>query len=245
MEELKVKNLAITNSSKLYFVLIDPDRQPPEKAGEIAKTCEEAEVDALLVGSSLLGHDSLNATILAIKKNCQLPVILFPGGSSHMSPYADAVLFMSLLSGRNAEFLIGEQVKAAGIIKHFNLQAISTAYLLVDGGKVTSVEFMSNTKPLPSDKPDIAVAHALAAKYFGFKTVYLEAGSGALRPVDNNMIAGVKKYTQLPIIVGGGIKTPEIAAEKIKAGANVIVTGNILEKQPQLIREIAKAIKNA
>ncbi|MDW7682353.1 MAG: geranylgeranylglyceryl/heptaprenylglyceryl phosphate synthase, partial [bacterium] len=160
------------------------------------------------------------------------------------SPDADAILFMSVISGRNADLLIGQHVMAAPIVKMTGLEAISTGYMLIDSGKVTSAEFMSNTKPIPRDKTDIAIAHGLAAEFLGMKILYLEAGSGAVQPVPDEMIQGLSRMCGLPLIVGGGIKTPEIASQKVRAGASFIVTGNILEKNNRtgLIAEFARAI---
>lgn len=231
-------------SGKGYLVLIDPDKQSPEEAGELAAKAEKCGADAIMVGSSIILEGTLKKSVKEIKKRCKLPVILFPGASSHMSRDADAVFFMSLLSGRNADFLIGEQVKAAPVVYKYGLEAIPMAYMLVSSGKMTSVEFMSNTKPLPSDKPDIAVAHALAAKYLGMKVIYLEAGSGAKESVPDELISAIKKYVDLPIIVGGGIRSPEVAAKKIKAGANFIVTGTAIEEDSSVIENFSRAIKS-
>lgn len=229
---------------KGYLVLIDPDKQSAKQAGELAKLAEKNGADAIMVGSSIILEGGLDETVNEIKEACKLPVILFPGASAHVSANADAVFFMSLLSGRNPDFLIGEQVKAAPVIHKYGLEAISMAYLLVSSGKMTSVEFMSNTKPLPADKPDIAVAHALAAKYLGMKVLYLEAGSGAKESVPNEIIGAIRKYVDLPIIVGGGLRDPEVAAQKIKAGANFIVTGTAIEKDSSAMAAFAKAIKS-
>lgn len=231
-------------SGKGYFVLIDPDRQTPSEAGGLAKLAEENGADAVMIGSSIILEGTLDETVQEIKKTSKLPVILFPGASAHLSEYADGVFFMSLLSGRNPDFLITEQVKAAPAIYRSGLEAIPMAYLLVSSGKMTSVEFMSNTKPLPADKPDIAVAHALAAKYLGMKVIYLEAGSGAKESIPETLIAAIRKYVDLPIIVGGGIRDPKVAAGKIRAGANFVVTGTAIEKDPKVMQEFAKAIKN-
>ncbi len=229
---------------KGYLVLIDPDKQSPKEAGKLAEKAEKEGADALMVGSSIILKGGLDDTIGEIKKRCDLPVILFPGASSHVSGKADAVFFMSLLSGRNADFLIGEQVKAAPVVYKYGLEAIPLAYLLVSSGKMTSVEFMSNTKPLPADKPDIAVAHALAAKYLGMKVIYLETGSGAEGSVPDEIIAAIRKYVDLPIIVGGGLRDPDVAARKIKAGANFVVTGTAIEEDPSIMKKFSKAVKS-
>jgi putative glycerol-1-phosphate prenyltransferase len=160
---------------------------------------------------------------------------------------ADAILFLLLISGRNPEHLIGNQVTAAPIIKRIGLEAISTGYMLIEAGKTTSAEFMSNTKPIPQNKPDIAVAHALAAEFIGMKLLYLDSGSGADFPVPDEMIQKIAKHSSLPMIIGGGIRNPEVAREKVKAGASFVVTGTINEQNSNhsLVREFAEAVHSA
>jgi putative glycerol-1-phosphate prenyltransferase len=227
-----------------YLVLIDPDKGKPEELAAFAKRCESCGADGFLIGGSLLFTDRFDETVRAIAEAVQIPVILFPGNGGQLSRHADAVLFMSLLSGRNPHYLIGEQVLAAPKIHAMKLEAISMAYLLVESGKTTAAEFMSGSSPLPRTKPEIAVAHALAAKYFGMKLVYLEAGSGAELSVPDEMIRAVAKQTGIPVIAGGGIRTPEEAAAKVKAGASFVVTGTKLEEDgnDQLIKAFAAAI---
>ena len=227
-----------------YFVLIDPDKQEIPQALKLAEKCVSSEVDALLVGGSLLFAHMFDELVQGIKKVCDIPVIIFPGSTKQISPYADAILFLSLISGRNPNSLIGEQVVAAPIIKSMGLEAIGTAYMFIESGNVTSAQFISDTRPIPREKPDIAIAHALAAEFLGMKMVYLEAGSGAKYSVPEKLIAVVKSYISMPMIVGGGIRTPEEAKKKVLAGADFIVTGNILEKNqdPALIKAFANAI---
>jgi phosphoglycerol geranylgeranyltransferase len=227
-----------------FFVLIDPDKKPqPELAG-FARICESGGADALLVGGSLLFSAHFDGLIQALKQAVRIPVILFPGNGGQLSQHADAVLFMSLVSGRNPHFLIGEQVQYAPIIRALGIEPISMAYMLIESGRVTSAEFMSHTKPIPREKPEIAAAHALAAQYLGMASVYLEAGSGAKLSVPDDMIRAVRKTVKVPIIVGGGIRTPEEAAAKVKAGASFVVTGNVLEDGAPdgLIRAFADAV---
>jgi putative glycerol-1-phosphate prenyltransferase len=230
-----------------YFVLVDPDKIRIDAIPEFVRVAEASGVDALLVGGSLIVDDSFHMCIAAMKKHTKLPVIIFPGSLMQVSPAADAILFLSLLSGRNSEHIIGDQVLAAPVVKKIGLEAISTAYLLVESGRVTSAEFMSNTRPLPRHKPDIAVAHALAAEILGFKMIYLEAGSGALQSVPEEMIGAIAKHCSVPLIVGGGITTPEEASKKVRAGANFIVTGNVLEKDGagDLMKQFADAIHHS
>ncbi len=227
-----------------YLVLIDPDKQEVSSAIETAQFCEKAGVDALLVGGSLLFTQNLDLLVSKIKEKCSLPVILFPGSTKQVSRYADAILFLSLISGRNANTLIGEQVMAAPILKSIDLEPISTGYMFIESGCVTSALFISDTRPIPREKADIAAAHALAAEYIGMKCVYLEAGSGAVYSVPEPIIRTVKEYCTIPIIVGGGIRTPEEAANKVKAGADFIVTGSIIEENgsQNLLKEFAAAI---
>ena len=228
-----------------YFVLIDPDKTPEESLPKLLESAIEANVDAFLIGGSLLLTPDFDAYLKIFKKHsADCPVIIFPGGVHQISAQADAILFLSLLSGRNSHHIIGSQVIASPIIHRLQLEAISTAYLLVESGRATSAEFMSGTIPLPRHKPEIAAAHALAAKYMGFKLIYLEGGSGADHSVPEEMIYAVSKTVDTPLIVGGGIRTPEEAAKKVAAGASFIVTGNILEKNNDinLLKSFASAI---
>jgi phosphoglycerol geranylgeranyltransferase len=227
-----------------YFVLIDPDKWPAARLPEIAAAAGEQGADALLIGSSLLLNPNFDDIVRSIKNAAAIPAIIFPGSTMQISRHADAILFLSLVSGRNPSYLIGEQVLAAPVIKHLGIEPIATAYMLIESGRSTSAEFMSATRPIPRDKNDIAQATALAAQYLGFRLIYLEAGSGAENPVATEMIAAVSGFVDLPIIVGGGLRRPELAAAAVAAGASFIVTGNVLEKDghSQLIREFAEAI---
>ena len=212
-----------------FLVLFDPDRSPQDTVVEQAVQYSEAGVDALLVGTSLLMGNRFSDYVESISEAVDIPVIIFPGEKGQVTGKADAILFLSLLSGRNPEYIIGEQIRSAPLIKNVGLEAISTAYLLIDSGRITSVEFMSNTKPIPSDKPEIAVSHAMAAEIFGMKLVYLEAGSGAARTVPEKIIRAVVSEIDIPVIVGGGIRDPETVSAKIDAGASFVVVGNYLE----------------
>ena len=227
-----------------YLALLDPDRLSRSDLVRRAEACADNGVDALLVGSSLLLSRDFDGAVREVKRAVDLPVIIHPGDINQVTPHADALLFLSMISGRNPELLIGQQVKAAPLLKACDLEPIPTGLILVESGAVTTVEFVSNTKPLPRDKPDIAMAHALAAEYLGMRCVYLEGGSGAKMSVPEEMIRAVASYVSLPLIVGGGIRTPEAAAEKVRAGASFVVIGNALEqmRDPALIRELADAI---
>ncbi len=228
-----------------FLMLVDPDKTAPDSLPTLIETATRSGVDAFLVGGSLLLTPDFDRYIKTFKQYSQeKPVIIFPGGVHQISAHADAILFLSLISGRNADHLVGTQVQASPIIHSLKLEPISTAYLLIESGQVTSAEFMSGTRPLPRHKPEIAVAHALTAQYFGFKLIYLEGGSGAKFSVPPSLIKAIASTIEIPIIVGGGIRTPEEAAEKVEAGASFVVTGTILEAQNDsaFIKEFASAI---
>lgn len=213
-----------------YLVLIDPDRKNDERLEELVAGVNAAGVDAVLVGGSLIMDGGFERRVQTIKAASRVPVILFPGASNQLSGHADAILFMSLLSGRNPQYLIGEQVQAAPVVRHLGLEVIPTGYLLLAGGSPTAVEFMSNSQPLPMDKPDLVLAHALAAQYLGMSLVYLETGSGAQRAVSDEIVRTVTGELDIPVLVGGGIRTPDEAASKVRAGARFVVTGSALER---------------
>ena len=227
-----------------HLALLEPDKLSGSPLIDMAVCCEANGVDALLVGSSLMLSVDLDEAISQVKAHVDIPVILFPGALHHISRHADAILFLSLISGRNPQYLIGEQVHAAPIIQAYNLEPIATGYILIDSDSITSAEFMSNTRPIPRDKSAIAVAHALAAEYLGMHMVYLDAGSGAQPSVPEAMVASVAANVSIPVIVGGGIRTPKMAGEKVQAGADFVVTGTVLEEEasPSLIQEFADAI---
>lgn len=230
-----------------YWVLIDPDDLPLDQVPAFMAKLHQCEVDIILIGGSLIINSDFEQFVGEIKKHAAaIPVVLFPGGAYQISPQADAILFLSLLSGRESYHLISNQVLAAPLVYRSKLEPIPTAYMLVDSGKPTSAQFMSGTTPLPRDKPDIVVAHALAAQYLGFKLIYLEAGSGAELSVPEEIIAAVSRTVDIPLIVGGGIRTPAQAAAKVAAGATFVVTGNVLENnhQTDLIRAFSRAIHN-
>lgn len=213
-----------------FLVLLDPDRKSPAALAKFAKSMEAAGADAFLIGSSIMVSSSFERAVKAVKKAVRAPLVIFPNGSGMLSKNADAVLFMSLLSGRNPNLLIDEQVKAAPQIKALGLEPIPTGYILIESGNLTSVCYLSNTMPIPRGKPEIAKAHALAAEYMGMKLVYLEAGSGAAMPVPTETVTQVSSYIGLPVIVGGGITDPSYARKIARAGASFIVVGNALEK---------------
>ena len=219
-----------------FLLLIDPDSSTKKDYLTAAEAAESCGVDGLLVGSSFVLKSHFVEAVREIKGATNLPVIIFPGSASQVTPNADAILFTSLLSGRNPQYLIDEQVKGAPMVKQAGLEVIPTGYLLIESSGLTSVQFVSSTLPIPRTKHDIACAHALAAQYLGMKTVYLEAGSGARLSVPDEMVTAVSSYINIPVIVGGGLTTPEECASKISAGASIVVVGNHLEQDPRLSR---------
>ncbi len=227
-----------------FLLLIDPDENNMQKLPDLIGEADQAGVDAFLVGASLLLSKNFEDSIQAIKETCDKPVIIFPGSAQQVSKHADAILYLTLVSSRNPEFLIGEQVKGAPIVKAAGIEPIPTGYMLIESGRVTSVQYVSNSMPIPSDKPDIARVHALAAQYMGMKLIYLEAGSGALYSVPDEMVSQVADFVDIPVIVGGGITTPEDARARVIAGASFVVTGNFFERKGNhtMISEFADAI---
>lgn len=228
----------------LFFVLLDPDSESPQNIESSGRMAAEAGADALLMGGSFIGNPNFSRIAQNLKKETGLPILLFPGGSSHVQPGPDAILFTTLVSGRNPQYLIDEQVKGAIFVRSVGMEAIPTAYMLIESGRTTAVEYISNTRPIPADKPAIAAATALAAEMMGQRWVYLEAGSGALNAVPAAMIQAVRALVSIQVIVGGGIREPEQARERVKAGAHAIVVGNHFErtKDPGLFQAFAQAI---
>lgn len=214
-----------------FFLLIDPDSVSEQSYIALAESAETCGVDGLLVGSSLMRTDRFAHAMQAIRAVTTLPVIIFPGSYAQINPHADAVLFTSLISGRNAQYLIDEQVKGAPLVRLHKLETIPTGYMLIESGPLTSVQYISGTLPIPRQKHDIATAHAMAAECLGMKLVYLEAGSGASQPVPVEMVRAVSAGVQIPVMVGGGLCRPEECSERIEAGASIIVVGNRFEKE--------------
>lgn len=230
-------------SRKLLAVLIDPDFGQDEALLErtVQNACM-AQADLLFVGGSLLTSASFDHCVALVKRWSTKPVVLFPGSPAQLSQHADAVLFLSLISGRNPELLIGHHVTAAPTVKALGLEAIPTGYMLVDGGKPTTVSYVSQTVPIPHDKPGIAVATALAGELLGLRCIYLDTGSGAKRTVSPEMIAAVRKAIHLPLIVGGGIRDAATARALCEAGADVLVVGTAFEQDPELIFSMSAAV---
>jgi len=228
-----------------FAVLIDPDEVNEISLKHLVDGAHECGVDYFFVGGSLVTGSYLEETILFLKAHSNIPVVIFPGSIQQVNPRADALLFLSLISGRNPELLIGNHVLAAPYIKKSGLEAIPTGYILIDGGAPTTVSYISNTNPIPHDKKEIAVSTAIAGELLGMKLIYMDAGSGAKRHISAEMISAVSKNIGIPLIVGGGIRTPETAYELSCAGADVVVVGNAIEKDNSLIKEISFAIHSA
>jgi phosphoglycerol geranylgeranyltransferase len=224
---------------KSFAVLLDPDKITDEQCIGIVRSAEEEGVDYFFIGGSLMTNGDMERTISIIKNQSSIPVVIFPGSNLQIYPNADAILFLSLISGRNPEYLIGQHVVAAPLLKRSGLEVISAGYMLVDCGKPTTVSYISNTTPIPYDKPEIAACTAIAGEMLGLKLIYLEGGSGALKSINDEMVEQVVKNVNLPVIVGGGIKNEDTAFNIMKAGADVIVVGNAIEKNPGLLGKIA------
>lgn len=227
---------------KSFAVLIDPDGIDVSSLEVLVELCVNAKVDYFFVGGSLVLSNHLDEVIQQIKERCNIPVVLFPGSPSQVSKYADALLYLSLISGRNPELLIGQHVVSAPVVKSSGLEIVPTGYIVVDGGAPTTVSYISNAAPVPADKNDIAVCTAMAGEMLGMKLIYMDAGSGAKNPITETMIDAVSKNVDVPLIVGGGITDAEKAYLNCKAGADVIVIGNAIEKDASLIEEVSRAI---
>lgn len=232
-----IKNKA--KGKKLFAVLIDPDKF---ESLEVISKANRAGIDFIMVGGSILSNGSFEKCIQSIKKNTSIPILIFPGNHLQISKNADAILLLSLISGRNPELLIGKHVIAAPQIKTSNLEVLATGYMLIESGRQTSASYMSNTNPIPSDKTSIAACTAMAGEQLGLKLIYMDAGSGAMNTVSAEMIKKVSKNISIPLIIGGGIDSPKKALLACKSGADIIVVGNAIEKDVTLIESIAKAI---
>lgn len=227
---------------KQLGILIDPDKFSTKFAIQICNTAENLAADFFLVGGSLLTDGDMDATLIALKKHSNLPTIIFPGSSNQLSAHADAVLFLSLLSSRNPEMLIGQQVIAAPYIRQSGIEPISTAYLLIESGRQTTASYMSNSTPIPSDKAEIAASTALAGEYLGMSLIYMDAGSGAKNCVPVEMIQKVKSFTNQPLIIGGGINSGQKLKAIYQAGADVAIIGNAFEKDADFEKEIQSVV---
>ena len=234
----------IETKGAAYLVLLDPDKLSEAKLIPFVRHCEKSGVDGFLIGGSLMISGDLDSFVEKVKIETSLPAIIFPGSINQISPVADAILFLSVISGRNAEHLIGKHVTASPLIKRAKVEPISTGYVLVESGVTTTAVYMSGSFPVPRNKPEIAAATALAGEYLGMKFIYLEAGSGAMESVPDEMVKAVSEECSIPIIVGGGIRNPQTARRKVDNGASIIVTGNFFENENNwdLIKDFANAI---
>lgn len=231
------------NDHKLHFTLIDPDEQTPEEAAVIAQQAQKANSDGILVGGSITDQDDLNLTVKAIKESTDLPVVLFPGNISGVSKYADAILFMSLLNSTNPYWITGAQALSAPSIKKMGIETIPMGYLIIEPGG--TVGWVGDAKPVPRNKSDLALAYSMAAEFLGMRVVYLEAGSGADSHIPLDFIIKVKKLTDMIVIVGGGIRTAKDAREVSQAGADIVITGTVVEETEDTynkIKELTDAI---
>lgn len=226
-----------------FCLLIDPDRLPAAQMQTLVGSAEDCGVDMILVGTSFMMQSSFSRAVHLMKEASSLPVVIFPGSSTQVTAEADAVLFTSLISSRNPQYLIDEQVKGAPLVKAAGIETIPTGYMLIESGSLTSVQYISNSLPIPRDKPDIACAHVLAAQYLGMKLAYLEAGSGASLSVPAEMVRAVSSIADIPIMVGGGIESPEVCEVMIEAGAACVVVGTRIERDLDLnhLSELATA----
>ncbi len=228
---------------KSFVVLIDPDKiEDNASCIKIINMSVENKVDFFFVGGSLITGNNFSQVIYLIKQQCNIPVILFPGSNMYIEGSADALLFLSLISGRNPELLIGQHVVAAPVLKRSKLQVLPTGYMLIGSGNQTTVSYMSNTMPIPADKPSVAACTAIAGEMLGLRLIYLDAGSGAQFPVSAKLISMVRKSVDVPLIVGGGINNRHKAAQALDAGADILVIGNGIEQNPELLTEIAELI---
>ncbi|MFT3683182.1 MAG: geranylgeranylglyceryl/heptaprenylglyceryl phosphate synthase [Ferruginibacter sp.] len=227
---------------KSFAVLIDPDKVNDHSMVNLIDMAIEARVDYFFVGGSLVISDYLDECLQLIKRNCDVPTILFPGSPTQVSKYADALLYLSLISGRNAELLIGQHVVSAPVVKKSGLEIMPTGYMVIDGGAPTTVSYISNASPIPADKNEIAMCTAMAGEMLGMQLIYMDAGSGAKRPISESMIEKVAHSISVPLIIGGGITEPEKAYINCKAGADIIVVGNAIEKDASLVKEMAAAV---
>ncbi|MFM8912082.1 MAG: geranylgeranylglyceryl/heptaprenylglyceryl phosphate synthase, partial [Flammeovirgaceae bacterium] len=243
MQILKTLEDRSRQGKKSIAVLVDPDKvDSPEQLNPLLRLANENCVDFFFVGGSLVTTTNLGEVVKYIKDNVSIPVVIFPGSSLQIDPSADALLFLSLISGRNADLLIGQHVIAAPILKNNKLEVMPTGYILINSGKTTSVAYISNTMPIPEDKFSLAACTALAGEMLGLRLIYLDAGSGAENEISAKMISTVRKTVGVPLIVGGGINTSHKAIAALEAGADVIVIGNALEKDPNLLTEISDKV---
>jgi phosphoglycerol geranylgeranyltransferase len=237
---LTILNERCAKGLKSLMWLIDPDKFEEATFIETFQKLPIGSIQAILVGGSLISGDNYSETIAFIKSHVKLPVILFPNSSLHLDYQADGILFISLISGRNADLLIGQHILVAPMLKRSKLEILPTGYMLIEGGKQTTVSYISNTTPIPADKPEIAACTAMAGELLGLQLIYADAGSGATKPISPKMISLIKKSIDIPLIVGGGIKSVETAQIAYEAGADILVIGNAIEEQPDFLLQLVE-----
>ncbi len=239
----RVYNFILKNrqkGKKLFSVLVDPDKFSPE----VIREANKAKVDFIFIGGSKIKNGSFQRCAGAIRRLTRIPLVIFPGSNDQISEKADAILLLSLISGRNPDYLIGEHIKAAQQLKRSRLEIIPTGYILIGGGKKISTQAVTRTSPIKSTDVKLAVSTAIAGELLGMKLIYLEAGSGTSSPLNTSLVKTVRKNISAPIIAGGGIDSAEKAVQLCKAGADLIVVGNAIEKNTTLVSTISKAIKS-
>lgn len=231
---------SLSENKKQFAVLIDPDKYNSRQLIDLVSLAEESMVSYFFVGGSLLSEDNLDTAIRIIKDHSRIPVIIFPGDEMQINKHADGILLLSLISGRNPDLLIGKHVIAAPYLKRSGLEILPTGYMLIDSGRSTTALYMSNSLPIPADKDEIAVLTAMAGEMLGLKLIYMDGGSGAQTPVSCSMIEKVKQNISIPLIIGGGIRNAQTAADRFKAGADILVVGNAIEDNHSLLKQIAE-----
>ena len=228
---------------KSLAVLIDPDKvNDLSSLTQLLLVAKECYVDFFFVGGSLITNNNLSQVVRTIKSNAEIPVVLFPGNTMQIDIQADAILFLSLISGRNPDLLIGQHVISAPILKGSSLEILPTGYMLVNSESTSAASYMSNTRPIPPDKDSVAACTAMAGEMLGLQLIYMDAGSGSKQTIPSRMISKVRKSIDLPLIVGGGINSAEKAKFALEAGADMIVIGNAIEKNPDLLIEVSEKI---
>ena len=229
--------------SKSLAFLIDPDDVDEQGLAKMVSAAMEADIDYFFVGGSLVTSGEVAMVVEFIKEYTDKPCVLFPGNAIQISAEADAILFLSLISGRNPELLIGQHVVAAPLLKRSRLEVIPTGYMLIHSGKPTSVSYMSHTQPIPNDKPSLAVSTALAGEMLGLGCIYMDAGSGASEPIPARMIKQVKKNIEVPLIIGGGLNSTYKVKNALDAGADIVVIGNGAQKNPGFLTKVSEMIQ--
>lgn len=231
------------SQKKSLAVLIDPDKsENTSDVKNLINLCVTNKVDYIFIGGSLIMNDNFNKIITIIKGSCDIPVIIFPGNNIQIDPSADAILLLSLISGRNPDMLIGQHVLAAPVLKRSKLEIISTGYILVNSGVATSASYMSNTTPIPSEKPTIVACTAMAGEMLGQRAIYLDAGSGAKEPIPQKVISTVRRSIDIPLMVGGGLNTINKVKKALDAGADLVVIGNAIEKNSDFLVQVSRKI---